>query len=137
MNRLTWSPSLDTGIEELDRQHRTFLDLLNQLRDAHLTQSVGTLNRVLETLAEYAESHHSLEAALWGGAPNPAWRESHARFLRQLGRLRARVALGENVDTEIHVLLDRWLFNHIRNDALASNRSPLPPKSAAADTPSA
>jgi hemerythrin-like metal-binding protein len=63
MHRLEWDAALDTGEPLVDQQHRTFIDLLNDLMavdDSDTARIVAALNR----LADHTLVHFATEEAL-------------------------------------------------------------------------
>ena len=40
----------------------------------------------------------------------------HELFTRKVAEMQSRFDAGENVTQELHGMLSRWLFNHIRNE---------------------
>ncbi|MES9930272.1 MAG: bacteriohemerythrin, partial [Candidatus Thiodiazotropha sp. 6PDIVS] len=43
----------------------------------------------------------------------------HELFIRRVSEFQERFKKGEDISEELHDLLARWLFNHIRNDDAA------------------
>lgn len=119
MGLLVWIPELDTGIAEIDRQHRRILDYINQLYGLLDTEDRESVARVIDETIDYTLSHFVFEEDLLENAgymflgPH---KKVHEIFTRRVAELHARFLAGENVTVELHGLLSRWLFNHIRNE---------------------
>lgn len=119
MTELVWQDALDTGIDVIDGQHRRIVDMINQLECARHAPTRDTLTGVLDELVDYTLSHFAFEEALIEEAGYPfsaAHRRVHELFARRVQDYRLRVQAGEDVAGELHAMLARWLFNHIRCD---------------------
>lgn len=75
-----WGAAFELGIAVLDRQHRTLVELVNQLgRQRVLGASADELRATLDELAAYAELHFATEDDLMAKAGLPeAYRAAHA-----------------------------------------------------------
>ena len=51
MSLLVWLPELDTGIDEIDRQHRRIVDYINQLHEVRSTHDREVLGNVIGGLS--------------------------------------------------------------------------------------
>ncbi|WP_295880264.1 bacteriohemerythrin [uncultured Thiohalocapsa sp.] len=113
-----WSDSLSVGIEEIDTQHRTLVDLVNELNDAiehrHGNAVVG---QVLGRLEAYTRIHFAVEEGLMRvlGYPDlAAHKREHARLADQLADLRERFDGGRKaLGFELMHFLKLWLTSHI------------------------
>ena len=136
---LHWNSGLDTGVVEIDAQHREIMELINSLkrlsvqrrrapimgegmlaplfRDDRATQS-----RILEAMDEfidYTRRHFSFEEAVMEHAGHPATQEhctSHQAFCTHVQDVREQFAAGEDVLEGFVRLLTNWLPKHIAND---------------------
>lgn len=119
MALLIWQNDLDTGIEEIDRQHRRIVEMINQLHVAQRTHEQLAVGEVIEELVDYTMSHFAFEEELLEEAGYPftaAHKRVHEVFIRRVNEFRLRFQAGEDVSDDLKHLLSRWLFNHIRND---------------------
>lgn len=113
-----WSDALSVGIDEIDAQHRTLVDLVNELNSAieerHGNAAVG---EILARLEEYARIHFAVEESVMRlmGYPSLAvHKREHARLTEQLGELRDRFDAGQTaLGFELMHFLKRWLTTHI------------------------
>ena len=125
MALLVWQPELDTGIDVIDQQHQRIVELINQLHHVRETHDRQELADVLEELVDYTLSHFAFEEELLeesGYAFGPAHKRVHDMFTRRVGEYRMRFEAGEDITAELHGMLARWLFNHIRNDDKSYSR---------------
>ncbi|MCU7907102.1 MAG: bacteriohemerythrin [Candidatus Thiodiazotropha sp. (ex Epidulcina cf. delphinae)] len=122
MGYLVWTKDLDTGIGVIDGQHKRIVEYINKLHDARLTRDNKSIGDIIEDTIDYTMSHFSFEEALLEDAGYQFVRphkKVHALFIRRVAEFQARYKAGEDVSEELHGLLARWLFNHIRNDDAA------------------
>jgi len=116
---LRWIPELDLGIPEIDKQHRRICDYVNQLDKIRRSPDQDKLAEVIGDVVDYTMSHFAFEEGLMEDAGYPfaaPHKRVHQLVTRKIGDLKARFDQGEDVAEELHGLLSRWLFNHIRND---------------------
>jgi len=61
-----WSVIFETGIEEIDIQHKRLVALLNELV-SHLTYQteIAGMNSIFNALKEYTVVHFTTEEAIW------------------------------------------------------------------------
>jgi hemerythrin len=122
MGYLTWTQDLDTGIEEIDGQHKRIVDYINKLHDARAEKDEKAIESVISDTIDYTISHFGFEETLIEDAGYQFVRphkKVHQLFIRKVSEFKDRYANGEDVSGELHDLLARWLFNHIRNDDAA------------------
>ena len=58
---MEWDPSLDTGIEVIDEQHKGIVKFINELHDAAATSDRDKISHVLDGLINYTVSHFAFE----------------------------------------------------------------------------
>lgn len=119
MAHLVWKNELNTGIHEIDTQHQRIVQYINALDDARLTNDQRTVGRIIEETIDYTASHFAFEEAMLDDAGYPfssPHKKVHEIFVRRVVEFQARFEGGEPVLTELHAMLSRWLFNHIRHE---------------------
>lgn len=116
---LNWVPELETGIAEIDTQHKRILDYINRLYELRQTHDRVGLGEVISEMVDYTMSHFAFEESMIESAgymfAGPHKRV-HELFTRKVAEMQSRFDAGEDVATELHGMLSRWLFNHIRNE---------------------
>ncbi len=116
---LVWVPELDTGIEEIDRQHRRIVEYINRLYELRSSPDREALGDVIGEMVDYTLSHFVFEEALIENAgymfAGPH-KKVHELFTRRVAEMQSRFDAGEDIAAELHGMLSRWLFNHIRNE---------------------
>ena len=119
MLKLEWSDILDTGIEEIDNQHRRLVDYINELGEARKTQDTKLVGKVIDDTIDYTVSHFGFEETLIEEAGYKLLRphkKVHELFVRRVTDLQKRFKAGEDISEELHALLSRWLVSHIKHD---------------------
>ena len=64
MALLVWVPELDTGIAEIDRQHRRIVDYINRLYELRSSPDREGLGDVIGEMIDYTFSHFVFEESL-------------------------------------------------------------------------
>jgi hemerythrin-like metal-binding protein len=116
-----WNANFETGIAEIDIQHKRLVELLNLLV-SHLTQQseAPLLNEIFDQLKNYAVVHFATEEAVWHEAfAGDTWetghQAGHAGFVEEVLRLKAEEGEKsiEDVIEDIVGFLTHWLALHI------------------------
>ena len=120
---LSWSPSLLTGIAEIDAQHRTLVDQVNGVYS--LMIGGATTDRIaaeLELLMQHTTAHFSFEEKRMRAAGYQQV-EAHVREHHMLlGAARNKLlawADGEISAMELAKFVARWVTQHIRECDMA------------------
>ena len=116
---LNWTSDLDTGIAEIDNQHRRIVDYIKRLNELRHTHDRAGLSDVIGEMVDYTMSHFAFEESLMENAGylfSGPHKKVHDLFVRKVAEMQSRFEGGEDVTEELHGMLSRWLFNHIRNE---------------------
>lgn len=116
---LKWDSSLNTGIDEIDNQHRKIVDYINELEVAMEANDPDGVKAAIDNVIDYTQSHFAYEENLMREAEYKflaTHAQIHALFVRNAATIAERFTAGENVAAELHGMLSKWLFTHIRND---------------------
>ncbi len=119
MSYLHWSSDLETGIEDIDKQHQRLVDYLNDLSTANENGDRTAMLNVLNNLVHYTKTHFTYEEELLERANYPflrAHKRVHDIFAQRVGDFQQRAIGGENVGAELLSMLKIWLVNHIKGD---------------------
>jgi len=122
MAHLVWQNDLNTGIEEIDSQHKRIVEMINHLYDAEKKGDKNEIREVLVDLVDYTQSHFAFEETLMEDAGyrfSRAHKKVHELFIRRVEEYRMRFDAGENIVQELRDTLSRWLFRHIRSEDAA------------------
>lgn len=122
MGFIEWTPALDIGVGEIDRQHRELVARINALSDAiESGRDGGTSLPLLDALAAYARDHFTLEEgwfAEFGYPAAVAHTAEHRDFIAKVSAFREAFAADEGaggaaLPREILAFLRDWLVRHI------------------------
>lgn len=119
MNHVEWSNELKTGIEEVDLQHRQFVDFLNQFHEA--CQDRHKVRRVIDGLRGYVSYHFTFEESLMEGSGYRfmrAHKKVHELISKRLTEIHQRFNAGDDVTERLENLLSKC-YDHIQNDDAA------------------
>jgi hemerythrin len=119
--QISWTPSLATGVAEVDRQHKELFARVNQLSEA-MRQGKGRaeIGQTLDFLGQYVVRHFTEEEKYMDELRCPAAaanRAAHQEFLATFKTLRKRFDDDGGSTTlvlEISDTLFDWLTKHIR-----------------------
>lgn len=114
-----WSDNLNTGIEEIDNQHRSIADHINSLYMAKQVGDVAQVGEVLTALSDYTVNHFSFEEQLMEEAGYSflnSHRRVHQLFIKRITEYQQRFHSGEDITNELLNLLKGWLGNHIEHE---------------------
>ncbi len=116
---IVWSDELDTGIAEIDNQHRRIVEFINDLETARLQQDKALVAKVVDDCVDYTCTHFTYEEQLQQQAGYEfldVHRKVHALFTQRISEYQRRLRADEDVATELYDMLARWLVNHIKLD---------------------
>lgn len=142
MDTFQWNSVFETGLEEIDAQHKHLVELLNQMSVAVDAASPDNIDRTLRELAEYTVYHFSSEERFMDAHHlAPAYcerhRAIHRKFVEQVQEWIATRAHQEQLKPrQLLDYLANWLIFHILGDdralgrQVAAIRSGIPPEEA-------
>lgn len=118
MSLFLWKKSYETGIPDIDVQHRRLVGMINELSDAMLMQKgQRTVPHILEELVDYMQLHFSTEEAVMLKTSYPDMKEhcqAHLNLTRQVLEFKGRFDAEHELDSrELLNFLCEWLKNHI------------------------
>ena len=113
-----WDPSLATGIERIDRQHKELMVAIQRFEEAvHEGSGLRVVNGTVKLLVRYAEDHFTLEESYMAHIEYPqlaAHREDHARLRTRILNLQRRFGGGDPAKAlELSSQLCQSLRDHI------------------------
>lgn len=118
MSYVTWSDDLSVGIEEIDNQHKQFIEMINEL---HLAMKSGktatTLPQILTKLGDYVVFHFSHEEKIMQSYNFPdyiAHKTIHDKFTKEVKKLFDDLASAKTLlSIDVMKSLKDWLVAHI------------------------
>ena len=120
MRKFELTPDLVTGVDDIDAQHRTLLDLANRVIEASEDASPAIFHRTLIFLVNYAVDHFAAEEAAMDQTAYPGarfHREFHDRLRRETAGIVAQAkqeGSSKKVQLAVQFMLEDWLIYHIR-----------------------
>jgi hemerythrin-like metal-binding protein len=116
---LGWTDSLETGIAEIDAQHRELFRCVARVRDAAFADDAAEMDRTVTFLRAYVDEHFRTEEAFMAAKRYPGLarhRLEHAALLEAVAEIAADHALrgaGANSLARVERFLSDWLRTHI------------------------
>jgi hemerythrin len=117
---LTWKKKYETGINELDEQHKYFFLLLNELhKSLNIDENEEKILGIIAELEDYTEYHFKSEEAFLKTINYPLkeaeeHKKHHQTFIEKLQRLNSDTTLSLNIKAfQLAEFLIEWLTDHI------------------------
>ncbi len=115
---LAWSDKFSVGCEQIDKQHKVLVDLVNKLYDAFVHAKANqVITEILNEMAKYTVYHFSTEEDLfekYGYSDKENHKNEHELFVKKVKEFIEKVENGEfTVSYEVMIFLKDWLSNHI------------------------
>ena len=124
MEKIVWEDRYNVQVDEIDRQHRQLVDLMNRLIDVQgkeaNDQEIAT---VLGDMTDYLGYHFDSEEQMMIDYEYPEFeshREEHQAFVAQTAHfITTHQAGGTSLPRDILMFLKEWLIEHIvKTDAV-------------------
>ncbi|MDP2808599.1 MAG: bacteriohemerythrin [Rhodocyclaceae bacterium] len=130
--QILWNKEYETGVMDIDREHRQFVDLINGLQTHIDTNRIKGISRIFDGLASYMCRHFVSEESLAANyrveaALQQRLHSEHQGFIREVGHLR-KMRDDNPIEAahDLHAVLKRWLTDHIMTtDAAVAAALPL------------
>ena len=121
MSLIVWDETYSVNNPEIDDQHKTWIDITNELHDAlmnaDLKRLMETAEKDLTEMRDYTRYHFMAEEAFMQAADYPdfpAHKQIHDKFYIQIKDMCTDIEEGKLVlTTDIMKTLKKWLQNHI------------------------
>ena len=118
MQLITWNDTMSVKIAEIDKQHQTLVNMINDLHEAMKSGQAKTImGKLLEDLSNYTVTHFSYEEMLFEKFSYPmsaTHKNEHIMFLTKVAGFKAKFESGSvSLSLEIMDFLKNWLLNHI------------------------
>lgn len=114
----TFTDDLRLGHDQIDRQHASLFEAVNQLHDAMLAgNSRQELGRILAFLRTYTMEHFQMEEAFMRDTSYPgveAHKAEHDHLIQQVADLEEKHTAGSmTISLAVMAFLKDWLEHHI------------------------
>lgn len=117
MASFEWSESLETGMEEIDNQHRGIIASLGKLEESiRLGKSNAMIGQILSELKKYAFEHFSSEEIIFDKYNFPdaaAHKELHRQFFDEVSKFEASFENDKLDALAVSGYLRLWISNHV------------------------
>jgi len=118
MSLIKWEKKYETGIAEVDSQHRMLCDMINRLHDAMIDQKTEkVVDKILIELLNYTEYHFGLEESMLRKARYSQLNEhiqEHTEFIEKIVHFTTEITKGRVLlSMDIINFLKDWLIGHI------------------------
>lgn len=118
MEKVEWSPQFATGIEEIDRQHKTLIDKFNEFIDTYREDPQKVMD-MMETLVNYIILHFDTEEKYMEKYEYPDKGE-HIKEHREFTKIVNKMAddfmvMGPSpeLEEELYENVGQWIVRHI------------------------
>ena len=118
MALMTWTDNYATGVASIDTQHKTLINMINDLQDAMLAgKGNDAIGKILDGLETYTVTHFAHEEKLFAtyGYPEAApHKAEHDKLTQQVAEFQAQFKAGKSrLTSSILNFLRDWLNGHI------------------------
>jgi hemerythrin len=118
MAEIVWTSDLELGIEEIDAQHKIFINIVNSLRRGIEEKDLDIwLEPLLDQLRGYAHYHFGTEELYFRLYGFEGAAEHIAEHKKMMGRIAQIIerheSSGIDITQELPAFLDDWLDRHI------------------------
>lgn len=122
-NEIKWDNSYNTGVEDIDEQHRILVNTINEASTKlDLDSSLESLEAITKDLLSYALYHFETEEEMMAEHNYKAYNQKeyethmkqHRDFSAQVVAVRESIKAGKPISKEELIsFLTNWLINHI------------------------
>lgn len=117
--RIVWSQNMETGNPEIDRDHRSLVEIINRVAEliGHDSEDIG---KIICDLLDYVILHFGREEYMMRRTSFPnseAHLLAHCEFFTKLIKYSYSYEMGQsNLSVEMHNYLSDWLLAHEANE---------------------
>ena len=124
MSRIVWDESFSIDVEEIDSQHKIWIQTINDLHDALSRSSSGNLSeeteKAVKIMWDYTRFHFETEEAYMKRIKYPdllIHQALHDKFSLEVMEIYNEIKEGKQVlSTVVMKMLLKWLQEHILQD---------------------
>ena len=117
---IEWVDALSVNVAEIDEQHRSIIEIINEFHDVLLHGNFSELgiarDRVLKTIEEQFEVHFATEEAFMARVSFPGLEDhqkKHRAFAGQLKKYESDILKGTVIlNSELLKILAGWFVDH-------------------------
>ena len=119
MSIIEWDDSYSVNNDEIDKQHKEWIDIYNKMHDSMMSResSIEQTTEILQAMSNYAQNHFNYEEEYMREINFPdivAHRRSHKDFESLIYSYSRDIEAGKMVlNTKVIKLIRNWLMEHI------------------------
>lgn len=116
MSRVQWNDTMSVGVEEIDEQHKSLLNMLNDLYDAAEAGDFSVVNGIIDKMKSYARMHFTTEERLMKRSRYPELFDhmaEHAFFVSNVKDFNQADPDDPSRLPTVLSFLRQWLLDHI------------------------
>lgn len=117
---IEWGPSLDLGLIEINCQHETLVNLINELYYLlNNNYDLASVKRVVQGLIDYTANHFKYEETLFEQFEYKGQQQHakiHSNLVGKVLDFQRRVEANEDISDELMSFLKSWLTQHIQKE---------------------
>ncbi len=119
---LWWTDDLKTGIDSIDKQHKSIFDKANEIFNLQSNSSTKEIDNIFIFLMSYANNHFYEEEILMMENSYEEFikhRRQHNYFIEEIYNIYLNYINGQAIEENLNnlkVLVIEWLANHINGD---------------------
>ena len=118
MALIEWKENFSVGVQEIDTQHKSLINMINELNDAMKNRKgKEALEKIIQNLVSYVEKHFSTEERYFDkfGYPNTMeHKKEHSDFVQKVLEFNEGFEKGKlGLSIDVMRFLSDWLKNHI------------------------
>lgn len=115
-----WDTRYETGVPEVDAEHRRLVDLINEVFDSMGHGHCNGIFKLLEQLQMYASNHFPLEVMYMQKTNYPKMDQhiwAHENFLKKLRKFHEQRDKDlTRLTIQVAVFLNEWLHTHLLDE---------------------
>ncbi len=119
MPKIEWDDTFIVGVEEIDEQHKRWIEIINELHDSIMGRDISTktTSRILGEMIDYANFHFAFEEDYMEKINYADLKKHHYQhdFFRKnlVAKLQEQQAGGLLRNSDVMRILMSWLQKHI------------------------
>jgi len=120
--KITWNESYSVKNEDIDNQHKKWIEIINELHEALINENEfgNIIEESLEAMVEYTQVHFSFEEEYMMKIRYPdltKHKDAHSVFMNRLKQCQNELQKGKTIlYMDIMQELKNWLVDHISGE---------------------
>ena len=113
---LEWNDSLETGVEEIDSDHRCLISLANRIHAAAQARNREEVSHLVLEFCNYCDDHFVMEEEFMRDIHYPhrlEHKRDHDQMLADLDKIMGKVRSNLDASAVMGEFIFRWTANHV------------------------